>query len=274
MTLSRDFKGIWIPKEIWLHPELKSQEKALWAEINSLYSEEHNGCYASEEYLMEFIGVKVSRLREILAKLKELCLLIDVHFDGRKKIRMAILPSIETSGKVEGRPPEQSETSGKVEGRDPENRRSHPIYKNKAKAKEIKKNKQKKSYRDLVALTEEEYAKIQEVYGNNTGQALDLLDNYKFTHGKKYENDYGVFKKGGWIYKKFFEDQKGSSSEANKDYAVKVAQKFAPQGIEAFNEFIEFGKGQFAKSISYKENGFRSQVESQLRKMNLPIDGL
>ena len=140
------------------------------------------------------------------------------------------------------------------------------------KSKEKKNIKKKKSYRENVELTEEEYEKLKEVYGNNTEQALDLLDNYKFTHGKKYANDYGVFKKDGWIHKKFFEDAKLKSGESNKDFAIKVAKKYQAQGVGAFNETIEFITGNYAKIIPYKENGFKEQVFSQLRKMNLSIE--
>jgi len=223
--MNRDFKGIWIPKEIWLHPELKSQEKALWAEIHSLYSEEHGGCYASEEYLMEFIGVKVSRLREIFAKLKELGLLLDVSFDGRRKIRMALIPEVETSGKVEVCPPQQVETSGKVEVCDPEKWRSLPIYERKEEKKENKRNiKEKKiqeekvSVREHVTLTQEEHEKIKLEYGDWTERALDVLEAHKASKGATYKSDYAVFKKGGWLHDKFLaEKDKTSTSQAKNE---------------------------------------------------------
>ena len=42
---ARDFKGIWIPKEIWLSEQLSLMEKVLFVEIHSLDNED--GCYAS-----------------------------------------------------------------------------------------------------------------------------------------------------------------------------------------------------------------------------------
>ena len=41
----RDFKGVWIPKEIWLSADLSLTEKALFVEIHSLDNE--RGCFAS-----------------------------------------------------------------------------------------------------------------------------------------------------------------------------------------------------------------------------------
>jgi len=49
----RDFKGIWIPKEIWFLEELSHMERILFAEIDSLDNE--RGCIASNEYV-EFDG--------------------------------------------------------------------------------------------------------------------------------------------------------------------------------------------------------------------------
>ena len=36
---TRDFKGIWIPKDIWLSKELSLMEKVLFVEIHSLDNE-------------------------------------------------------------------------------------------------------------------------------------------------------------------------------------------------------------------------------------------
>ena len=51
----RDFKGIWIPREIWLSSELSLMEKVLFVEIHSLDNE--RGCFASNACFAEFFGV-------------------------------------------------------------------------------------------------------------------------------------------------------------------------------------------------------------------------
>ena len=66
----RGFKGVWIPREIWLHPGLKLQEKALLVEIDSLDNEE--GCFANNKYFAEFLGISERRVQELLKKLKDL----------------------------------------------------------------------------------------------------------------------------------------------------------------------------------------------------------
>lgn len=90
--MNRDFKGIWIPREIWLAPDLKAQEKALWAEIHSLYDEDHGGCFASNEYLCDFIGIKERRLQVMISALKKKGWLQLVSFNGRQRILKAIIP--------------------------------------------------------------------------------------------------------------------------------------------------------------------------------------
>lgn len=88
----RDFKGLWIPREIWLHAELSIQEKALWAEIDSLYDQNKNGCWASNEYLAGFFGVQVRRMQEMISKLKSLGLVEQVSFNGRERVIKAVWP--------------------------------------------------------------------------------------------------------------------------------------------------------------------------------------
>ncbi len=49
----------------------------------------------------------------------------------------------------------------------------------------------KKSYRENVAMTEDEHAKLVDNYGKAaTEKGIVKLDNYKGTHGKKYKSDY------------------------------------------------------------------------------------
>lgn len=67
--INRDFKGIWIPKELWLSQELSLQEKVMLLEIDSLDNEEH--CYASNAYFAEFFGLSKTRISTIINGLAE-----------------------------------------------------------------------------------------------------------------------------------------------------------------------------------------------------------
>ena len=65
---SRDFKGIWIPKEIWESNQLSIMEKVLFVEIHSLDNE--RGCYASNRYFAEFFDVSERQIQNRIAGLK------------------------------------------------------------------------------------------------------------------------------------------------------------------------------------------------------------
>jgi hypothetical protein len=67
--MNRDFKGVWIPKEVWIDKELTWMEKLLLVEINSLDNAE--GCYASNQYFADFFNLSASRISEIVSSLVE-----------------------------------------------------------------------------------------------------------------------------------------------------------------------------------------------------------
>ena len=85
MELNRDFKGMWIPKEIWLNKELTILERCLYAEINSLNGKD--GCFASNEYFAKFFDIKNKEtISKHISKLKKLNLVYEEKFDGRRRI--------------------------------------------------------------------------------------------------------------------------------------------------------------------------------------------
>jgi len=65
---NRDFKGIWIPKEIWLSPALSLMERVLFVEIQSLDNE--RGCFASNQYFADFFGVSDRQIRTYIVSLR------------------------------------------------------------------------------------------------------------------------------------------------------------------------------------------------------------
>lgn len=67
--MNRDFKGIWIPREIWLSTDLKVMEKLILVEIDSLDNEE--GCFASNEHFSKFFSLSKNRCSEIIKSLEK-----------------------------------------------------------------------------------------------------------------------------------------------------------------------------------------------------------
>lgn len=83
-NLPRDFKGIWIPKELWIDQRLSYLEKALMAEIDSLdCGEEH--CFAANDYFEKMFNAKTRTISQAITKLKRLGFIQQVGFDGRTR---------------------------------------------------------------------------------------------------------------------------------------------------------------------------------------------
>lgn len=88
---NRDFKGIWIPKNIWLSTELSALEKVLLAEIDSLDAGE--GCIATNQYFAGFLGVSKSWVSKLISGLekKKYITLEMVYKKGKKEIDKRII---------------------------------------------------------------------------------------------------------------------------------------------------------------------------------------
>lgn len=85
MGEERQFKGIWIPKEIWLDDNLSALDKVILAEIDSLDDEE-TGCYASNEHIAAFCKCSKGNVSRAISKLIQLGYIYIKSFDGRKRV--------------------------------------------------------------------------------------------------------------------------------------------------------------------------------------------
>lgn len=68
--LHRDFKGIWIPRELWEDENMTKMEMLLFVELDSLSNYEQ-GCFASNKHLSKFLGVSSSRISQLISSLTE-----------------------------------------------------------------------------------------------------------------------------------------------------------------------------------------------------------
>ena len=84
MNESRDFKGVWIPKKVWLDTRLNALDKVILMEIDSLDQGE-KGCYASNEHLAEFCQCSKTKVSTAISKLIKCGYLYIQNFDGRKR---------------------------------------------------------------------------------------------------------------------------------------------------------------------------------------------
>ena len=67
--MNRDFRGIWIPRHIWLDKNMNLTEKCLLAEIESLGGLS-DGCFGSNQYFADFFGLSKDRISKLISGLK------------------------------------------------------------------------------------------------------------------------------------------------------------------------------------------------------------
>ena len=92
----RDFKGVWIPKRVFLDERLNAIEKIILIEIDSLDAEDSEGCYASKEYLANFCKCSMTKVSTSISKLIKLGYLYVSKNDGRKRYLKSRLSNSES----------------------------------------------------------------------------------------------------------------------------------------------------------------------------------
>lgn len=94
MNENRDFKGVWIPRQVWLDTRLNALEKVILTEIDSLDQGE-KGCYASNEHLAEFCQCSRTKVSTAIKKLIDCGYIYVQNFDGRKRELKSSLSNFE-----------------------------------------------------------------------------------------------------------------------------------------------------------------------------------
>ena len=91
MALSRDFKGIWIPKEIWLESKLTIQEKLFYIEIDSLDNED--GCFANNQHFSDMFEISKTRCSIVISHLEQKGYIKSklIYKEGSKQILKRVL---------------------------------------------------------------------------------------------------------------------------------------------------------------------------------------
>ena len=117
--MERDFKGVWIPKEVWLDEKLTWMEKFLLVEIDSLDKEK--GCFASNKYFAEFFQLSPSRISELVSQLVSKGYVTTfLLYDGKQVKQRILTPTVPIRKrergirKVEGGYSEKAEDSNTI----------------------------------------------------------------------------------------------------------------------------------------------------------------
>lgn len=93
MEVKRDFKGVWIPREVWLDKRLSALDKVILTEIDSL-DQGDNGCYASNQHLAEFCQCSERKVSDAVTKLIKCGYVSVASFDGRKRTLRSNLSNV------------------------------------------------------------------------------------------------------------------------------------------------------------------------------------
>lgn len=100
--MDRDFKGVWIPKTVWLDDRLSMLDKGILTEIDSLDCGD-DGCWASNAYIAQFCQCSESKVSKSISHLIQLGYVRVESFDGRtRKLQSCIAKNArQTSRKSE-----------------------------------------------------------------------------------------------------------------------------------------------------------------------------
>lgn len=86
----RDFKGVWIPAELWLDTTISPIQKFFLLEIDSL-NHPKKGCYASNAHFSEMFGMAKTHCSRIIKQLEAADkITIDLQYDGKQIVKRTI----------------------------------------------------------------------------------------------------------------------------------------------------------------------------------------
>jgi 6-pyruvoyl-tetrahydropterin synthase len=294
-NLLRNFTHITIPAEIWLRQDISLQAKCLWAEMRSLHDKEKGGCYASDEYLSQFLGLKRSRLQEVIKELKDASLLVVVSFNGRQTIRRAIVPETEyqtgqqLSGKPDSSHPENRTADARKTGFSPyiENKgedkdKSPPLSQRLASFffDELRKINPKVKKPDFAKWSSD-FDLMLSKDGNSEEDIRRVILYLMSTKNKESSNGFKWCKvilsasklrdKFASLWAEMEDIPIADLPVKNKELARFIEQKFPRPDISVGPDYIEFINGPKAIHVKFDDKKFKEIVMSQLeiRKIKL-----
>ena len=90
LFMERDFKGVWIPKEIWLNDELTALDKIILTGI--IHSSNDDGvCIESDLCLAKFCQCSATKISKTISKLIDSGYLRMGCFNGRQCFKRVLL---------------------------------------------------------------------------------------------------------------------------------------------------------------------------------------
>ena len=234
--MNRDFRGIWIPRHIWLDKNLKPIEKILLAEIESLGGL-HDGCFASNQYFADFLDLSKDRTSKLISGLKNKgYITVELSYkEGSYEVDKRIIKANPSSYFCLGG---STHLEGGGENNDYITNNYNINNNNKtSKKKTTKEVRHKYGEFKKVLLSDKDLEKLKTEYGEELVEKyIKKMDEWIELNGRRYKNYYLALRQ--WMNKEVSRKQeKVEKQEGDTKYDEEYFTKLMEETLRGGNKF-------------------------------------
>ena len=234
--MNRDFRGIWIPKEIWLSKDLSTNEKILLAEIDSLGGSS-DGCFASNQYFADFFDLSKDRISRLISGLKNKGYITVelIYKEGTCEVDKRIIKLNPYSYFYQG---VQNHQGGIGENtKDITNNYNINNNNKTSKKKTTKEPRHKYGEFKNVLLSDKDLEKLKAEYGEELVEKyIKKMDEWIELNGRRYKNYYLALRQ--WMNKEVSKKQeKVEKQEGDTKYDEEYFTKLMEETLRGGNKF-------------------------------------
>ena len=234
--MNRDFRGIWIPKEIWLSKDLSTNEKILLAEIDSLGGSS-DGCFASNQYFADFFDLSKDRISRLVSGLKNKGYITVelIYKEGTCEVDKRIIKLNPYSYFYQG---VQNHQGGIGENtKDITNNYNINNNNKTSKKKTTKEVRHKYGEFKNVLLSDKDLEKLKAEYGEDLVEKyIKKMDEWIELNGRRYKNYYLALRQ--WMNKEVSKKQeKVERQEGDTKYDEEYFTKLMEETLRGGNKF-------------------------------------
>ena len=234
--MNRDFRGIWIPKEIWLSKDLSTNEKILLAEIDSLGGSS-DGCFASNQYFADFFDLSKDRISRLVSGLKNKGYITVelIYKEGTCEVDKRIIKLNPYSYFYQG---VQNHQGGIGENtKDITNNYNINNNNKTSKKKTAKEVRHKYGEFKNVLLSDKDLEKLKAEYGEELVEKyIKKMDEWIELNGRRYKNYYLALRQ--WMNKEVSKKQeKVEKQEGDTKYDEEYFTKLMEETLRGGNKF-------------------------------------
>ena len=234
--MNREFRGIWIPKDIWLNKDLSTNEKVLLAEIDSLGGSS-DGCFASNQYFADFFDLSKDRISRLMSGLKNKGYVTVelVYKEGTCEVDKRIIKLNPYSYFYQG---VQNHQGGIGENtKDITNNYNINNNNKTSKKKTTKEVRHKYGEFKNVLLSDKDLEKLKTEYGEELVEKyIKKMDEWIELNGRRYKNYYLALRQ--WMNKEVSKKQeKVEKQEGDTKYDEEYFTKLMEETLRGGNKF-------------------------------------